>query len=368
MCIAPPKERADVAAPLAAPPTKMLWRLHGAEYDLEPFVRFHPGGELAIRLAQGIDDASDLFLSYHPQVGRGKAWETLQRFRVSANPPSASEPSPFRADIERMLVAHFKSEDVRAHSTATASHAWMVGACSVVLAFGWYAWFRGMYIGLLLVPLFHWLAGVNVSHDATHFALSRNARLNSFLSFISLPYFYGPMTWYSQHVVRHHTATNEVASDPDLQHFQPMKLHGADTRPHPETHTIFDYLKVFAVGIQLAVVVPLASAGAVTSSFAEWYRQQFDPAIYMPPGLQRSRAYRFLNVLSALSFFAALAYHPLCSAEMGVGKRWLFALLPPVCSSFIFALVTQVSHLQPDAQDLAVEAEPDFFKRQVRAQ
>lgn len=412
------------AAPAAAPtaakaaaeqPQKLLWHLHGAVYDFEPFVKAHPGGEIAIRLAQGIADATatNLFASYHA-VGRGRAWETLERFRVSDAKPAPIEPSAFRAEIETMLTEHFGTRDSRARGKASMGHACVLVGIALVQLAGWIAWAHGRYVGLLLVPLFHWLLAVNVSHDATHFAVSRSPTVNAVLAYAALPYFYGPVTWYSQHVVMHHTGANDVDADPDLGHFAPMKLH-ADSRdqyPTGEVHTPLDYLKYMGTGLHLCLAVPVAAGGICTDGYDRWYRGMFVPTILMPPGLARLRRFRLLNLLAPAMFIAFLLYPYLafgggardgaggglaaswlgwafggggggsCGSEgggsgsaggggggyecFGFGRKTLFAFAPPILSSLIFAVVTQVSHVQPEAQLPSIGAEPDFFKRQVR--
>ncbi|KAG8464161.1 hypothetical protein KFE25_003224 [Diacronema lutheri] len=412
-----------------APPTRpaeptgaLLWRLHGATYDLEPFVCAHPGGELAIRLAQGIDDATatNLFASYHA-VGRGRAWETLERFRVSTAAPAAPAPSAFREEIEAMLRDHFAPAGggaaggggarARVRGTASAAHAYMLVAFGVAQLVGWVLWARGHLLGVLLVPLFHWLFGVNSSHDATHFALSGSPAVNRLLAYASLPYFYSPGTWYAQHVVMHHTAANQIDKDPDLQHFQPLKLHVADVRtdfPSGEVHTCLDYLKCFGAGLHLAFAVPIAAGGACTRSFRAWYMHMYSPPILLPPGLARSASHRLLNLCAPVLFVAFIAYPYVAfgggcdtrpndgggdgggvlaaaagacmsggasgwrnwaggrgGCDFGFARKSLFAFAPPMISSLIFMLVTQVSHVQPEAQRAHVDDESDFFKRQA---
>lgn len=356
------------AAAKGADAPALRWRLHGAEYDLEPFVRHHPGGELAIRLAQGIDDATNLFASYHP-VGKGRAWETLERFRVGGVVPEAPKPSAFRDDIERMVAAHFGTRALpmlRERTVATLTHKCLVGAFAAVQLVGWATWVRGDAIGLLLVPLFHFLTMVNISHDATHFATSRSPALNAVLAYASLPYSYGPVTWYSQHVVMHHTATNEVLRDPDVHHFNPLLVH-PDVRlegERPNEHSPFDYLKVFLVGIQLCFAVPLSNSGYAPKGFEAEWKSNFPLLIPMPPGLRGSRLYRFLNFVPIVTLWACLL-RPW--AAMGLcAKAAAFSLVPPMVASLLFVVVTQVSHIQPEAQSEAHLAEPDFLKRQVR--
>jgi fatty acid desaturase len=356
------------AAKAAGAPA-LRWHLHGAEYDFEPFVRHHPGGELAIRLAQGIDDATSLFASYHP-VGRGRAWETLERFRVGGALPSAPVPSAFRDDIERMVASHFGASGtpaLRERTVATLAHKALVGAFAAVQLAGWVAWLRGETIGLLLVPLFHYFTMVNISHDATHFATSRSPGLNAVLAFASLPYSYGPVTWYSQHVVMHHTATNEVLRDPDVHHFNPLLVH-SDVRlegERPNVHTLLDYLKVFLVGIQLCFAVPLSNSGYAPKGFEAEWKSNFPVLIPTPPGLRASRLYQVLNGLPIVALWACLL-RPWFA--MGLcGKAAAFSLVPPMVASLLFVVVTQVSHIQPEAQRPEHAQEPDFLKRQVCA-
>jgi len=45
---------------------EQLWSIRGKLYDMENFVKRHPGGFDAIMLAQGVEDATTLFESYHP--------------------------------------------------------------------------------------------------------------------------------------------------------------------------------------------------------------------------------------------------------------------------------------------------------------
>ena len=78
---------------------RLLWRIHGVDYDLERFVAEHPGGELAIRLGQGID-ATDLFESYHSsQV----SFRALEKHRVVAGDAPKLGTSAFKRDLDEVV-------------------------------------------------------------------------------------------------------------------------------------------------------------------------------------------------------------------------------------------------------------------------
>lgn len=67
--------------------------------------------------------------------------------------------------------------------------------------------FRGELWTLLVMPLTYWVFGVNLFHDASHFALSTDWRVNMLATYVGF-YFSSPLEWYHQHVIGHHVYTN----------------------------------------------------------------------------------------------------------------------------------------------------------------
>lgn len=57
------------------------------------------------------------------------------------------------------------------------------------------AFFRGEWWTLLATPLTYWLLGVNILHDGSHFALSRDWRVNHLATYIGW-WFSSPLAWY----------------------------------------------------------------------------------------------------------------------------------------------------------------------------
>ena len=73
--------------------------------------------------------------------------------------------------------------------------------------------------------------------------------------------------------------------------------------------------------------------------------------------------YHALNILPIVALWACLLYP--WFALGACGKAALFSLLPPMACSFVFVVVTQVSHIQPETQQSEHADETDFQKRQV---
>ena len=78
------------------PPSKELWRIGGKWYDLEPFLRLHPGGAEVLRLARDrFEDATYAFESHHHNYKRARA--IIAKYEVPA--PSEVRPRPAGAVV-----------------------------------------------------------------------------------------------------------------------------------------------------------------------------------------------------------------------------------------------------------------------------
>jgi len=351
------------------PDGRLLWRLYGEQFDFEPFVRKHPGGEIAIRLAQGIECTS-LFESYHP--ARSGARRVLDEYRFHDKTPAtelmmapAAAPvkppytSPFKRDLDEMVAAHFAGKGRNAHK-ATTGHMLVCMCFFVAELFCWAGWVRGSWAAAVTLPVFFWLTAVNVSHDASHMAFSSKGWVNEICTFAALPLLYEPTTWYYLHVISHHVHTNDVAVDADLQHFAPLKLHGRDKREHPQgLARVNQFLKMAGVAVHLCLLVPLFNIDALRPPD---YQDNFSPAVWIPAGLKPHLKHRLASALGPLVNLSLILYS---LAAFGIVKGLLFIIVPWGLCSVIFLLVTQVSHIQPEVQAAELQNEPDFFKRQA---
>jgi cytochrome b involved in lipid metabolism len=60
--------------------------VHGKYYDLDTFMKSHPGGTVVLKMSKGIEDATPLFESYHAFANRGYIAKTMAPFEVSYIP------------------------------------------------------------------------------------------------------------------------------------------------------------------------------------------------------------------------------------------------------------------------------------------
>lgn len=341
---------------------RAIWSVHGVRYDMEKYVSEHPGGEIAIRLAQGIDGTS-LFQAYHPTGSN--AFRVLDKYRLDQDgtlaastsaKPAMPATSAFKHDLDEMVRRHFAGKGKWAHK-ASVSHKLLMASFLAVQLCCWVGWSRGSWLATFLLPVFFWLLAVNTSHDASHFAFSSRPWLNELATYTASPMLYEPITWYYQHVIAHHSHCNDVDADVDLQHFVPLRVHPGS---HPSGNsTPFDYLKILLVGLHLTFGVPLFAG--IEAAHAR-YTKNFRPAIWEPIGLKATPKYQRRSLIGpALSVSVLL----LSLFLHGIGGGLLRFAIPYAGVSLLFILCTQVSHIQPEVQQAELLANPDFFKVQA---
>lgn len=216
---------------------RILTRIHSKWYDLSKFD--HPGGPVALGLAKG-RDATALFESHHYFMARQKLLQILVKYEVPANEATAlrtqdrrDDGSPydwsgidkdgFAIELRGLVVGYFSSlAKERGISAVEATKAtpkrWLVICSFLGLFFASLpAFVQGRWAFIAITPILAWLSIVNYWHDATHFALSSNWRINAALPYL-LPLLSSPRMWYHHHVIGHHVYTNIGHKDPDLAH------------------------------------------------------------------------------------------------------------------------------------------------------
>lgn len=135
-------------------------------------------------------------------------------------PSAGTTKDPFEVEVVAAVQAYFAAEAARMSAAAgrrisirEASKApperWMHIAILhfAFIVFGVLPLINGYWIGIISAPVLSWVCAVNTFHDAAHFALSANWRVNWILSYVS-PWFTSPVEWYNQHVIGHHAYTN----------------------------------------------------------------------------------------------------------------------------------------------------------------
>jgi hypothetical protein len=132
-----------------------------------------------------------------------------------------------------------------------------------------YQFVQGYWHTILTVPLTWWTFGVNIFHDASHFAWSKDWKINDLgmnVGFMfSIPY-----VWYHQHIIAHHSFPNVYGYDPDLYHSEYMVRLSPDLEYIP----VFFVQSITFIWVWL-VAVPwgLMVFGMTQSSIREKYNR-----------------------------------------------------------------------------------------------
>jgi hypothetical protein len=256
----------------AVPPAAgaRVLRIEGRWYDVSRFE--HPGGPVALSL--GIDrDATVLFRSSHPFTSRAYLRGLLERLELpeeqqayldgrharllAAEPPfvfdggdtealgdctpvhtlgadAASRGSrgtgappaavdAFEREVKAIAREYFTKEAARRgvslrEATKAPPRRWAeVAGLTLLFALSAAALVRGSWLALAVAPTLAWVWMVNFWHDAAHFAMSSDWRVNAALTYVA-PWFSSPLIWYHQHVIGHHVYTNVERRDPDMYH------------------------------------------------------------------------------------------------------------------------------------------------------
>lgn len=180
-------------------------------YDLASFP--HPGGPVALRLAKG-RDATALFEAHHhllpaPAAARilapYRCCERLQGELEAAEGGGHYEWEGFAADefvkgVRSMLRAHFGAEARRRGVSisdamkATPRRRLLVLLLSLSFLLSLPALLGGRWWALLATPQLAWLCVANYWHDALHFALDGDWRVNALAPYL-FPWLSSPWMW-----------------------------------------------------------------------------------------------------------------------------------------------------------------------------
>jgi fatty acid desaturase len=204
--------------------------VHGKQYDLEGFN--HPGGTEILELCKNEPDSTALFESYHTFCNKEKINFLMEKYEIkdiSCNEMFSFEPNGFYATLQSRVVEHFDNKfgrkitrgDVKASLNwlNTVFWLWYLFLFSQYqLLFGSNKAVFGLMSGVALIGL-----GFNVLHDASHYGVSSNAKVNQLLSsFHQGLQMWNQILWGYHHCIRHHQYTGNIDYDPDMRHLMPF--------------------------------------------------------------------------------------------------------------------------------------------------
>jgi len=358
-----------------APPTAgdhLYTKVHGKWYDLAKFQ--HPGGPVALSLAEGRDSTA-LFYSHHLFVSFDKLRAILAKYEVDDATASqlklldasddgahfqweGFETDSFTRDLRTLAQGFFAKEAVRRGVTvqeaAKASpRRWALVVLLMAAFFTSVPWFvHGHWWALLLTPQLAWVTLANYWHDALHFALSTNWRVNAYLPYL-FPWLSSPFMWYHQHVLGHHCYTNIGHKDPDLAHAPQLLREHQSVRWRPTHATQARSIQRMFLVWSIAVGIGLQLLSDIRAQLKGMYNNVVPCQRVTPRRV-------FFHVLGRLVVYSLLFVWPFFCFPLWKAVVW--AVVPIATFSWSFMLNSQINHL---TEHTAHASDPNFYKHQV---
>ena len=221
----------------------------GSWFELDDFVKRHPGGQCLIQVFDG-RDVTNAFRSYHPQFSDGVLHSVLRRVKdedtssvgakvvepIKKTPSDEVETQTNRKHTHSVDYRDLQNEVLQAlggvrNSKGTTGFfikAFAIFSLNVVLETS--TWAYGFTLGrAILLGLTVTLIGFNIMHDANHGAVSFNPNENYYLELTGDWVGFSSTYWKHHHNALHHLHTN-AEDDPDVRQNPYLRLHPKDER------------------------------------------------------------------------------------------------------------------------------------------
>ena len=340
-------------------PSAPITKIHGRYYDLSTFK--HPGGDVAIESAFG-RDATELFESHHLFSNREAMSAMLDKYRIPDPSPENAIASNDVYDWDATLKSEFtqqlhsrvravlgSAKDIKANTCRAFEYVMLFAVHAVC----YYYFIRGEWWASIAHGIMLWVYGVNIFHDASHFACSyAYPRLNQWLLW-SGPVFATPYVWLHQHIIAHHSFPNVPGRDPDLYHTPVITRHSHDIRLRP----VYKHQPIAGfVRFPLAIVFGLGLRNGLQATHAQKINRvvELSNTTHINPASTLPRLLLMVCVIAGI---------PLASLGFSF-KALAFMVIPYGIFSTCFMVSSQVNHLVPDADEHAVD--PNFFIHQIK--
>ena len=341
----------------------IITKIHNKYYNIENFK--HPGGDIAIWHSYG-RDATALFEMYHPFVNQDKLNFILSKYEITDEleieqykkdlfPGEDSIQqfeynSEFAKELKSKVKKYFYNEAIRKSTTITkvvkaTTNRWILIIFLNLLRFlSMIWWLSGSLWGLFIFPLFSWLGLSIVFHDAGHFSLSNNWKINKYMTYFGLD-ISEPNIWYHQHNIGHHAYTNIQYKDPDIYHASYI-IRLSKYTPHKYLYN-FNNITIL---IQW-VLSFLANNLKIKFLFINKYIFNFIP-VYLNCNL----IYTKLLIIIYFTVNYIISY-------LWFNGNLLFVIIPHLITSFLFMLNSQITHLHQNT--FTNDDNSDWYKHQV---
>jgi delta11-fatty-acid desaturase len=353
----------------------LVTKIHSKWYNLTNFDH-HPGGPIALSLVQRRDGTA-LFESHHPFTKHKRLLQILSKYEVPKSKETAYgchllderddglayewngiDNDVFVSDLKELIIEYFSSIaknngslNIMEAAKATPARWCLVIALIISFFITLPFYIHGHWFFIMLSPVLAWLAIANYWHDATHFALSSDWRINAFMPYL-LPLLSSPSVWYHQHTIGHHAYTNIGHKDPDLAHAPQLMREHNSIRWRSSHSNQAHFLRILLVwsiasGIGLNILSDLRSIVKLTYN-------------NVVPCMQRSRLNLAAHILGRV-FYIYIAYvWPFFAFPLWKAIVW--SIVPNAVFSICFMLNSQVNHM---VGPCIHASDRNFYKHQV---
>ena len=341
-----------------------ITKIHGKYYDLKKFK--HPGGLDAIWHSYG-RDATSMFEQYHPMVNQSMLYKILNKYKVSDeniaeaktkllkgedNVPQFDFNSDFAIELKKEVKDYFlkkaKKESTTLRNITKASNSrWLlIFVLNFMRLICCIWWLSGSWIGLFLSSILSWVGGINTYHDACHFTLSKNWRINKFFGYFALEY-YTPLIWYYEHNISHHSYTNISHKDVDIFESNPL-LRLTPYTKHKWIHrfqifTLFVISCLFNLGFEVRNIIRTINSEfyfRIVPKDTGNYNELLDKIIFL--------VYYSIRFIGLLFWFD--------------NHKILFVFLPSVIQNLLYMINAVIIHLHEDNFNIS----KDWYAHQVQ--
>eukprot|EP00038_Savillea_parva_P007598 m.171252 g.171252 ORF g.171252 m.171252 type:complete len:467 (+) comp13350_c0_seq1:54-1454(+) len=350
-------------------------KIHGKWYDLSNFK--HPGGPVMLKLGES-RDATAMFEAHHPFTSRKYLETIMDKHRIDdkrgdcflldpmdehavfewpgSDDADKAPVSDFARELRESVVELYLKPEAkrRGVSLLDAAKTTPLRRLTLLALFVTFlvtipGFFRGEWWTVLATPLANWLFIVNVFHDGSHFALSRDWRVNHLGTYCAW-YFSSPLVWYHQHVIGHHAYPNVPLRDPDLYHNGTFERH-TKTLKHRKLHRhqAYTWFPIWLIGtFALNFLKPIQL----------FVTKRYNRSVAL---IALTDARFIKHVIGRILTFAGLHVWQFFVFDTWT-KAIAFSIVPTLLISLCFMVSSQVNHLTNDNVDVS---STDYYKHQV---
>jgi delta11-fatty-acid desaturase len=333
--------------------SRLLTRIHDKFYDLTEFK--HPGGPIAISLIVN-RDGTELYESHH-MTSKQNINQILSKYEIKSKEvpdikPSniynweSTKSSKFTQELKQIAI-----EEVGKNIKWTWPRIFEIFVLLLLTISQFERFYVGCWYSMFTLPLAYWVFAVNTFHDASHFGLSWNWKLNRLGTDLGFG-FSAPYTWYHQHIIGHHCFPNIHGKDPDLYHAPKIIRHSPDVRYRvAHLYQTFTFVFTWLLGVPLSII---------WNGMIQAFRK---PAYNRVVPFGNSKYLNNRSLVPRFAFYFFM-FHVIPFIFHGATiKAVLFAIVPIYLFSLFFMISTQINHLTPDTVD---QLDENFFIHQIK--